>query len=453
MKMINRILFLFAFTPSIADAQGTYATGGIKLVANGPVNLVIDNGAFSNSGAFTAGQSTVSFTGTAPTANSFIGGASATVFYDLLLNKSSNDLQLNNNISVSNHLTLSSGLFQLNNQVINLGNTGLLVGESNSSRVTGTTGGLITATATLNGSVNANPGNLGMIITSAANLGITVVSRGHKQPISLTNGIGIYRYYDLTPANNAGLDATITFNYFDGELGPIVENELIMWISSDGGMVWNPVGNGGDVKDRVSNFILKNNVDLFYRFTLGSNITSPLPIKLLSFTGYLKDETARLNWETAEEVNSDHFELQRADISGNFKTIAIIKAQGNSNIKHEYSYIDTHPYEGVTLYRLKEVDKDNKFDYSGIVKIQSIGKAQELMVYPNPTEGNVYVQLYSDQEKELLLIFSDQSGRFVKQQVAHCQKGLNTIQLNIQNLAAGTYYMNASGQIVKLVKQ
>ena len=131
----------------------TFSQGGIKiesgayLVSNSTANIVVNNAGITNDGVFTAASSTVSFTGSKATANSFIAGSASTNFYGLVLNKSSNGLLLNRSIGVSNSLTFTSGdSIYLNNFNIDLGTTGSVLSEANASRITGLNGGYIFST-------------------------------------------------------------------------------------------------------------------------------------------------------------------------------------------------------------------------------------------------------------------------------------------------------------------
>src|SRR5258708_2404503 len=231
--------FIAALLPLGTWAQGITITPGASLVMNGSALLTLQDAGLTNNGNLSAGNSTILFSGTTATANSFIGGSSSTVFNNITINKSSNGVLLNNNISINGNLTMQSGNLQLNNYTVDLGSGGgTIVGENNNARITGTTGGTINKTASLNAPAAANPGNIGVEITSTANLGSTLIKRGHVQQTSSGGGLSIYRYFDITPANNSALNATLKFYYFDNELAGRNKPELNQWASANGGANW-----------------------------------------------------------------------------------------------------------------------------------------------------------------------------------------------------------------------
>ncbi|WP_138483558.1 T9SS type A sorting domain-containing protein [Dyadobacter bucti] len=117
----------------------------------------------------------------------------------------------------------------------------------------------------------------------------------------------------------------------------------------------------------------------------------PLPVKLIRFTARKETETAFLQWETAEELNSDQFEIERSTTGKQWERIGSIPAQTNGpagsivekNANRNYSFTDAFPVRGQNLYRLKMTDLDSTFAYSKIEAL-SFDKPNDIMLYPNP---------------------------------------------------------------------
>ena len=78
---------------------------------------------------------------------------------------------------------------------------------------------------------------------------------------------GIYRYYDIQPANNANLNATLRFNYFNTELNGINESALQLFNSMNNTNWFNLSFTS---KDATTNFVEKSGINLFSRFTLSA---------------------------------------------------------------------------------------------------------------------------------------------------------------------------------------
>src|ERR1019366_9564437 len=107
--------------------------------------------------------------------------------------------------------------------------------------------------------------------------------------------------------------------------------------------------------------------DVFIGETYGSIIyyknTSPLlPLHLVSFSGIKHTGFNQLQWQTASEVNTKWFELERSSDGKNFTKIATINTI-TSNGNNNYSINDNEAYNGKLFYRLRMVDLDDRFTY------------------------------------------------------------------------------------------
>ena len=110
---------------------------------------------------------------------------------------------------------------------------------------------------------------------------------------------------------------------------------------------------------------------------------SVLPVQLFTFTAQKADQTVLINWKTAQEQNSDRFEIERSTDGNSFKTIGSVAAIGNTHTITSYSFTDTQPFKGSNFYRLKQMDKDGAFTYSKVVSVY-FDKLEKLFIYPNP---------------------------------------------------------------------
>ncbi len=150
----------------------------------------------------------------------YIGGSGAKTFNNLTINNT-NGVSLAGNISVNGTLAITNSILDLNHYNISLGTTGTLA-ETGTAIIkqTDVTApfGTISATRTLNAPSGTDVAGLGVTITSSANLGITTITRGVER-IESNGNLGIARYYDISPSNNTGLNATVVYRYNASELG------------------------------------------------------------------------------------------------------------------------------------------------------------------------------------------------------------------------------------------
>ncbi len=140
-----------------------------------------------------------------------------------------------------------------------------------------------------------------------------------------------------------------------------------------------------------------------------------LPVKLISFTVTKQNDDASLQWQTAQEENSSHFNIQRSTDGKNFITIAKVAAAGNSSLTKNYSYIDqsiTALNSSMVFYRLEEADIDGAATYSAIKEINIVAQSIQFSVYPNPAKD--YINLFASSAcKNAVVKITDENGKML----------------------------------------
>ena len=143
-----------------------------------------------------------------------------------------------------------------------------------------------------------------------------------------------------------------------------------------------------------------------------------LPVELVGFKGEAKDGYVDLFWSTASEKNSSRFEIERSADASAFEKINSINSKavnGNSNAIINYSSTDNLPLGKVIYYRLKQVDKDNTFEYSSIISVNYIkAKNVRFIVYPNPNKGEFTADVSGiENNHEIQISMRDEKGNYV----------------------------------------
>ena len=254
------LLFCGALASSPAIAQVSMEmSAGISTEITGGIEIALD-GNWINNGTFNAGNGAITFNGSG--AQTLFNAAG--VFNHLNVNKSASEVQLLSNISVAGNLTLTAGDVALNGQIITL-EANARLNETPGNTVKGATGHIET-TRDLFAPGFENVGGLGFVINSAANLGSTQIIRGHAAQTGNGNQ-GILRYYEVSPANNAGLNADLAFVYDDSELNGNTESELRLFRSPDAGANWE---NFNGLANASDNIVTQSGIAQFSRWTVAS---------------------------------------------------------------------------------------------------------------------------------------------------------------------------------------
>ncbi|HSI91298.1 MAG TPA: T9SS type A sorting domain-containing protein, partial [Adhaeribacter sp.] len=182
----------------------------------------------------------------------------------------------------------------------------------------------------------------------------------------------------------------------------------------------------------------------FSPFTFASVTTNnPLPVELLCFNARKTGATVQLTWETASEMNSDRFEIERSQDGRTFETIGSVKAAGHSNTVKRYAFEDKNPNSGLNYYRLKQADLDGSFAYSKVVSVTAVKKEIAVSLYPNPARDVLIVSLPTNAAETTIQVYNA-----VGQEVRTLKTNAAAAQLNVVNLPAGIYQVrivNANG--------
>ena len=192
---------------------------------------------------------------------------------------------------------------------------------------------------------------------------------------------------------------------------------------------WRHFGNIDNVMRASIDFVEKNDGDI-------------VAVDLLSFHGQQVGSRIDLDWSTASEISSSHFEVERK-LDNNFISINKLEAAGNSSIISYYNMVDKKVVLGNTYtYRLKMVDKDGSFDYSNEVVIElesSAGVLTVSEVSPNPVRNSSELTFSTTKNALVSVKLYNVNGVEVATLFNRTTIGANTININASELSSGAY--------------
>jgi len=181
---------------------------------------------------------------------------------------------------------------------------------------------------------------------------------------------------------------------------------------------------------------------------LASNVfpaQSTLPVTLLNFSAAYRNGVTVLNWETENEVNFSHYEVERKTESGaDYIIVDSKQANGNAG-RTAYTSSDniSSLTDGVVYYRLRMVDVDGKFKYSNVIMVRKEKKTiTGISLSPNPviSTANATVRFEAASNTVVSLRVMDMAGRQVLAQQNNVTGGTNSIQVNnLNRLQPGLY--------------
>ncbi|QES90269.1 T9SS type A sorting domain-containing protein [Rhizosphaericola mali] len=172
-------------------------------------------------------------------------------------------------------------------------------------------------------------------------------------------------------------------------------------------------------------------------YSKSSDATSPLPVRLLNFSGTLNTNNISLNWSTASEINNKGFYVERSSNGTDFHYLSFINTKavnGNSDKFINYEYTDNYILGNTLYYRLKQVDFDGNIDYSNIISLLNPNHPSSVRVFPNPASSTINV--YNTHPGYKIQII-DMAGKILKIENSneYSQK------IDVSKLASGIYYL------------
>jgi len=189
-------------------------------------------------------------------------------------------------------------------------------------------------------------------------------------------------------------------------------------------------------------------VTSFSPFSVIDN-SSPLPVRMLSFSGKPGDAGNELEWITASEVNNKGFEIERRDeSSGDFVFIGFVNGHGTTSMVNNYIYNDDITESA--FYRLKQVDFDGRFEYSQIIYIDrsnvnstfSNGNIS-INIYPNPAVNSVSIEVAEGADWELNVKLVDINGKEVNVPVQQKSADGRKLTLDVSAVRKGVYFIES----------
>jgi GEVED domain/Secretion system C-terminal sorting domain/N-terminal domain of BNR-repeat neuraminidase len=192
-----------------------------------------------------------------------------------------------------------------------------------------------------------------------------------------------------------------------------------------------------------SGMIQSNTVSSFSPFTfssVGYQPLNPLPIELLYFKAECKTEKVLLGWETASELNSDFFTIEKSIDGINFIQITTLKAAGTKSGVSRYNYTDNSPLSGTTYYRLKQTDFDGESKIYATVTTTC--DAQTSVLAYNNNEGNLVVSINSETSEAFVATVYNTLGSRLFTKTLNTEKGTNNYKLDISSLVPGIYFVS-----------
>ncbi|MCM5529289.1 T9SS type A sorting domain-containing protein [Parasegetibacter sp. NRK P23] len=180
-------------------------------------------------------------------------------------------------------------------------------------------------------------------------------------------------------------------------------------------------------------------------------ITGTLPLHWGEIAGKLKNGKALIQWETIQEMNTSHFDLEiSTDGQQYVAQRSGIAAAGNSDNKRSYQY-EFSTNVSLIYARVKQVDIDGAYTYSKVIVLKN-DQTGTLRLLNNPVVNEQLVFTAPDGLKEAKYSIFSASGLLLKSGKLEAGNGGNKM-VTLGNIPAGTYQLVIFDQTPKISRQ
>ena len=198
---------------------------------------------------------------------------------------------------------------------------------------------------------------------------------------------------------------------------------------------------------KVDTAVLFRQIERSYLGGCNPTCYTALPVNKLELKGArLSNTQVKLDFYTLSETMNKGFIIERTFRSGSndFDSVGFVAGRGNYNMRSDYTFVDQNYYDGITYYRLRQIDLDNRNQFSNIIKVDGYVSPIAIKIFPNPVSGsyiNVQIIGFGNNEGISLLVLD------VKGSIIYKQENINLVNENYRidnlNIAPGYYRIKA----------
>jgi len=175
---------------------------------------------------------------------------------------------------------------------------------------------------------------------------------------------------------------------------------------------------------------------------------SPAPcskdaVELIGFEGEAIERGNNLTWITASETENAFFTVERSMDGVSFETIGAVEGAINSNTANDYEFLDETFTSNVNYYRLTATDLSGAEEIATqVIRIERNSTHFGIITTsPIPAIDFINIRFTSPVSTDLDVKVFDVAGKLIEVSTFETIEGINTLRLQVENYAAGTYFV------------
>jgi hypothetical protein len=450
---------------AVADCASGATSGVINIQGNIDVKA---NGTITETGSSTG--TAIVLNGTAAQTVTNLGTLSNTIAYRV---NNSNNISLLSNLTIpaTSSLDLTTGMLLLGNNNLVVGGA-IANGSSSSFVVTDGTGSLtrnnVTAAAFFPVGISANSYSpLTIDNSSALNWAVRVAPGINPAPDPGYNSDrAVLRTWNINPSTNPVVTSTtLTYEWNEANAGITGalyngSENVSLWRYS--GTNWTlastipqtPTGTAGGVRT----IAITRTAPAYFSPLAISNISGPLPIKIVTFNAIKRTGYNLLHFEADCSTDFGLFEIQHSSNGRSFTTIQQFTAT-KERCRLPFDVKDESYLKAKNYYRIKMTDAEGVVTYSFVVMINNNGSGVEIVnLAPTVTSGNTVLYVSSTVKEKIELLVTSIDGKVMQRRSLQLVEGTNQLLIDASAFPAGMYQVrgitsNGITSTMRFVKQ
>ena len=169
-----------------------------------------------------------------------------------------------------------------------------------------------------------------------------------------------------------------------------------------------------------------------------------LPLNFISFTAKTNAHSTVLSWQTGDDNEADHYEVQKANNPMELTSIASIIADGSGS----YTWVDNAQNSNTVYYRIKAVSKNGEVHYSEILHLELKTSTPGFLVSPNPVKNGCINLFFANfKSGKYVAKIINGNGNVVMVKSIDIFSGTSVLTISLPAAySQGLYYLQLNGE-------
>jgi len=206
----------------------------------------------------------------------------------------------------------------------------------------------------------------------------------------------------------------------------------------------------------LANIFAKNSTTPNFGYDWMPAASPVIPVEMSSFNAVSNRDMVKLDWSTATESNNRGFYIERSINEAKYTSVAFVNGKGTTSEKTYYSYTDTKVPSGNVTYRLKQVDFDGTYKYTGQISVNVSGPVEFSLDqnYPNPFNPSTTIKYSIPVDGMVTLAVYNVLGQKVATLVNEIVKsGVHEVNFDASKLSSGVYFYKVESSKFSAIKK